>query len=46
MVGKDSRTVEKILDIAQCLVQKRGYNAFSYADIAGPVGIRSASCSA
>lgn len=32
-----------ILDAAQYLVQTRGYNAFSYADIAAQVGIRKAS---
>lgn len=34
---------ERILDVAQLLVQTRGYNAFSYADIAAAVGIRKAS---
>ncbi len=34
---------EQILDAAQLLVQTRGYNAFSYADIAAAVGIRKAS---
>jgi TetR/AcrR family transcriptional regulator, transcriptional repressor for nem operon len=37
----DTRTL--ILDAAQQLVQTRGYNAFSYADIAAQVGIRKAS---
>lgn len=36
-------TAQKILDIAQCMVQKRGYNAFSYADISEQIGIRKAS---
>lgn len=36
-------TSERILDSAQLLVQTRGYNAFSYADIAAAVGIRKAS---
>ena len=31
-----------ILDVAQQLIQTRGYNAFSYADIAAQVGIRTA----
>ena len=31
-----------ILDVAQQLIQTRGYNAFSYADIATQVGIRTA----
>jgi TetR/AcrR family transcriptional regulator, transcriptional repressor for nem operon len=33
----------EILDFAQELIQKRGYNGFSYADIAEKVGIRKAS---
>ena len=32
----------QILDVAQHLIQTRGYNAFSYADIAAQVGIRTA----
>lgn len=36
-------TAEQILDAAQNLVQTRGYNAFSYADISAQVGIRKAS---
>lgn len=34
---------DQILAIAQRLVQQRGYNGFSYADIAAEVGIRKAS---
>jgi TetR/AcrR family transcriptional regulator, transcriptional repressor for nem operon len=34
---------EPILDCAQRLVQQRGFNGFSYADIANEVGIRKAS---
>jgi TetR/AcrR family transcriptional regulator, transcriptional repressor for nem operon len=34
---------DKILAIAQRLVQQRGFNGFSYADIAEEVGIRKAS---
>lgn len=34
---------EQILTIAQQLVQQRGFNGFSYADIAAEVGIRKAS---
>ncbi len=37
------RTSHQILDIAQRLVQTRGFNAFSYADIAGVLGITTAS---
>ncbi len=36
-------TAERILDIAQRLVQSRGFNGFSYADIAEEIGIRKAS---
>ena len=36
-------TKDKILDSAQKLVQQRGFNGFSYADIADEVGIRKAS---
>ena len=36
-------TVQHILDVAQHLLQTRGYNAFSYADISESVGIRKAS---
>jgi TetR/AcrR family transcriptional repressor of nem operon len=38
-----SSTSDQILDIAQQLVQTRGYNAFSYADIAATLGITKAS---
>jgi TetR/AcrR family transcriptional repressor of nem operon len=37
-----SKKIE-ILDVAQEAIQKRGYNAFSYADLAEAVGIRKAS---
>lgn len=36
-------TAARILDVAQELAQTRGYNAFSYADIAARVGVRTAS---
>jgi TetR/AcrR family transcriptional repressor of nem operon len=36
-------TAERILDVAQRLAQSRGYNAFSYADLAEALGIRKAS---
>lgn len=38
-----SSTATKILDTAQELAQKRGFNAFSYADISNKVGIKKAS---
>lgn len=38
-----SNTAEEILDIAEMLIQTRGYNAFSYQDIATQLGIRKAS---
>src|SRR6202012_1004558 len=40
---KESQTAERILDIAERLVQTRGFNNFSYADIAGELGITTAS---
>ena len=39
----ENRTAERILDIAERLVQTRGFNNFSYADIAGELGITTAS---
>src|SRR5262245_54685328 len=36
-------TADRILDVSERLVQLRGYNAFSYADVAKAVGIRKAS---
>ena len=36
-------TAEALLDAAQELVQDRGFNAFSYKDLAASVGIRTAS---
>lgn len=38
-----SGTSAQILDLACELTQTRGYNAFSYRDIAGQIGIRTAS---
>jgi TetR/AcrR family transcriptional repressor of nem operon len=38
-----SDTRERILGSAQMLAQQRGFNAFSYADIAQAVGVRKAS---
>lgn len=36
-------TAERILDVAETLIQTRGYSAFSYQDVADAVGIRKAS---
>jgi TetR/AcrR family transcriptional regulator, transcriptional repressor for nem operon len=36
-------TADRILDIAEGLVQVRGFNAFSYADVAKTLGIQKAS---
>ncbi len=36
-------TAQKILDIAERLVQTRGFNGFSYADIAGALAVTKAS---
>jgi TetR/AcrR family transcriptional repressor of nem operon len=36
-------TSARILDVAERLVQTRGFNAFSYADIAAALGVRKAS---
>jgi TetR/AcrR family transcriptional regulator, transcriptional repressor for nem operon len=40
---QESHTSERILDIAERLVQTRGFNSFSYADIASELGITTAS---
>ena len=40
---RDTNTAERILDAAEKLVQVRGFNAFSYADISKAVGIQKAS---
>ena len=40
---KTRDTVTRLLDEAQRLVQERGFNAFSYRDLADSVGIRTAS---
>ena len=36
-------TSQKVLDVAERLVQTRGFNGFSYADIAGELGVSKAS---
>jgi TetR/AcrR family transcriptional repressor of nem operon len=41
--SRASGTADRILDVAERLVQLRGFNAFSYADVAEAVGIRKAS---
>jgi TetR/AcrR family transcriptional regulator, transcriptional repressor for nem operon len=40
---RESRTAEQILDVAEGLVQTRGFNSFSYADVAKQLGITTAS---
>jgi TetR/AcrR family transcriptional repressor of nem operon len=42
-VAPDKPTAERILDIAERLVQTRGFTNFSYADIAAELGITKAS---
>jgi TetR/AcrR family transcriptional repressor of nem operon len=39
---RNTDTAERILDVAEELVQVRGFNAFSYADVAGRLGITKA----
>jgi TetR/AcrR family transcriptional repressor of nem operon len=39
----DAGTASRILDIAERLVQSRGFNGFSYADVASELGISKAS---
>ena len=39
----ENRTPERILDVAERLLQTRGFNNFSYADIAKELGITTAS---
>ena len=43
VVGRKPGTAERILDTAERLVQVRGFNAFSYADISKALGIQKAS---
>lgn len=38
-----SETKAKILDLAACFTQERGYGGFSYLDLAAEIGIKSAS---
>jgi TetR/AcrR family transcriptional regulator, transcriptional repressor for nem operon len=39
----DTGTASRILDVAERLVQSRGFNGFSYADVASELGISKAS---
>jgi TetR/AcrR family transcriptional repressor of nem operon len=41
--GTGDDTAARILDVAERLVQERGFNAFSYAHVAGELGITTAS---
>ena len=41
-MAKNGDTAERILDVAEELVQVRGFNAFSYADVAAELGITKA----
>lgn len=43
MKASTSSRYSEILDTAQTLIQTRGYNGFSYRDIANAIGIKSAS---
>lgn len=43
LMKSTTSTSEKILNIAQSLIVKGGYNGFSYADISAAIGIRKAS---
>jgi TetR/AcrR family transcriptional regulator, transcriptional repressor for nem operon len=40
---RGNNTAERILDVAERLVQSRGFNGFSYADVAAELGISKAS---
>ena len=41
--GDDGDTASRILDSAESLVQIRGFNGFSYADVAGELSLTTAS---
>jgi TetR/AcrR family transcriptional regulator, transcriptional repressor for nem operon len=43
MTVSESHTADRMLDVAEGLVQVRGFNGFSYADIAKDLGITKAS---
>ena len=40
---RDGRTAERILDVSERLIQVRGFNAFSYADVAAELDVTKAS---
>jgi TetR/AcrR family transcriptional regulator, transcriptional repressor for nem operon len=42
MANRDAGTATRILDVAEQLVQVRGFNGFSYADVAAELGITKA----
>jgi TetR/AcrR family transcriptional repressor of nem operon len=42
-MGLEASTQERIMEVAQELVQTRGFHAFSYRDIASAIGVKSAS---
>jgi TetR/AcrR family transcriptional repressor of nem operon len=42
VAGTDSGTRERALDIAEDLLQRRGFNGFSYADVAGALQLSKA----
>jgi TetR/AcrR family transcriptional repressor of nem operon len=41
-MGTDTDTASRVLDVAERLVQERGFNGFSYADVARELGISTA----
>ena len=41
--GREPGTAGRILDVAERLVQSRGFNGFSYADVASELGVTKAS---
>lgn len=43
MAAMNTASYEKILTVAEALIQQKGYNAFSYKDIAHIVGIKTSS---
>jgi TetR/AcrR family transcriptional repressor of nem operon len=42
-MSKRTDTAERILDLSESLVQQRGFNGFSYQDVADALGVRKAS---